>query len=44
MEHMMSARSGAVHYDEDEKNDPISDNDEFDALIEEALRDATEDL
>ena len=44
MEHTMCARSWAVHCDENEKNDSISDNDEFDALIKEVLRDPTKDL
>ena len=44
MERTIFAQSAAVHSGGDKKIDTISENDEFDALIEEALRDATEDL
>ena len=44
MERTMLAPSAAIHSGGDEKSNIISENDEFDVLIEEALRDATEDL
>ena len=44
MERTMLALSAAVHSGGDEKSDTKSENDEFDVLIEEALRDATENL